>query len=52
MFFVDTGSRLEEIDVDIEYPFDIFICVAMLMECRTSIMQTFDIGAMYQLLAK
>eukprot|EP00794_Sanderia_malayensis_P019403 gene19403-21326_t len=42
------GSRLEEIDVMPEFSFDVFMCVAMLSECREALMQTEDIASIYQ----
>jgi len=45
------GSHLEEIYMSPEYPFDIFVCVAMLVECRKMIMETSDINSVYQVLS-
>lgn len=47
----NAGSHLEEIYLSPEYPFDIFVCVAMLMECRHMIMDTVDLTAVYQILS-
>ncbi|XP_065661460.1 uncharacterized protein LOC101241039 isoform X3 [Hydra vulgaris] len=47
------GTHQEEIYLSPEYPFDIFVCVAMLMECRNLIMDTAnDICAIYHILSK
>ena len=46
------GSRLEEVYMSPEYPFDIFVCVAMLTECRDMIMKDSDINSVYQILSQ
>jgi len=43
---------MEEVFLSPEYPFDIFVCVAMLMERREVIMGEVDITAVYQILSK
>ena len=43
---------MEEVFLLPEYPFDIFLCVAMLMECRDMIMGDDDITHVYQILSK
>ncbi|XP_066923802.1 uncharacterized protein [Clytia hemisphaerica] len=45
------GSHMEEVFLSPEYPFDIFLCVAMLVECRHMIMGNPDITAVYQILS-
>ena len=35
-----------------EYPFDIFVCVAMLTECRDMIMKNSDVNSVYQILSQ
>eukprot|EP00795_Rhopilema_esculentum_P003645 gene3645-14886_t len=47
----DEGSRMEEIYVSPEYSFDVFVCVAMLHECRDRLMSTNDVASIYQLMA-
>lgn len=45
------GSHMEEVFLLPEYPFDVFVCVAMLMECRDMVMGTPDISTVYQILS-
>ena len=46
------GSHLEEVFISPDIPFDIFICVAMLTECRDVLMATSDVTAVYEILSK
>ena len=43
---------MEEIYVSPEYSFDVFVCVAMLHECRDRLMSTNDVASIYQLMAR
>lgn len=47
----EEGSRTEEIYISPDYSFDVFICVAMLQECRDQLMSTHDIASIYQILS-
>ena len=46
------GSRMEEIYVSPEFSFDVFVCVAMLQECRDLLMSTTDVASIYQILSR
>ena len=43
---------MEEIYVIPEYSFDVFLCVAMLHECRDVLMANDDMASVYQIMAR
>ena len=43
---------MEEIYVSPEYSFDVFVCVAMLHECRNILMGTNDMANIYQIMTR
>ena len=43
---------MEEIYISPEYSFDVFVCVAMLQECRDILMSNNDVASIYQILSR